>query len=97
MEKESIETVWSMYVLRTREGHLYCGISTDVTRRFAEHCANGAKTARRLRGRGPLQLIFVQPIGNQSEALVAEARFKRLAKAAKERWLLSQKACSAQG
>ncbi|MBE0483565.1 MAG: GIY-YIG nuclease family protein [Bacterioplanes sp.] len=89
MENESVEPVWFMYVIRTYEGHLYCGISTDVTRRFAEHCANGAKTARRLRGRGPLQLVFSLAIGSQSAALVAEARFKRLSKPAKERWLLS--------
>lgn len=90
MEKESIERVWSMYVVRTREGHLYCGISTDVTRRFSEHVANGAKTARRLRGRGPLQLLYQQVVGNHSAALIEEARFKRLAKSAKERWLSTQ-------
>lgn len=46
---------------------LYTGISTDVQRRLAEH--QSGKGARALRGRGPLQLVWQQSVGEQSLAL----------------------------
>lgn len=76
---------WSLYLVRMASGQLYCGISTDVERRFAEHCANGAKTARALRGRGPLALVYQTVIGQHGDALRAEMRVKKLSKAEKEK------------
>ncbi|HAS61413.1 MAG TPA: hypothetical protein DCS35_01880, partial [Vibrio sp.] len=41
---ESNVTNWSVYLVRMRSNALYCGITTDVTRRFEQHvCGNGAK------------------------------------------------------
>jgi hypothetical protein len=37
---------WSLYIIRTINGDLYTGITTDVDRRFAEHQAGGKKSAR---------------------------------------------------
>jgi putative endonuclease len=75
---------WHLYIIRTRGGHLYTGIATDVERRYAEHCAGGAKAARYLRGRGPLTLVFSQEVGSQSAALQAERAVKKQPKAVKE-------------
>ena len=58
---------WSVYMLRDASNRLYTGISTDVLRRLAEH--QSGKGARALRGRGPLQLVWQQSIGEQSLAL----------------------------
>ncbi len=74
---------WSLYLVRTRDGHLYTGIATDVARRFDEHTA-GAKGAKYLRGRGPLELVHAWEIGGRSLALRAEAALKRRSKAEKE-------------
>ena len=60
------------------------GIATDVARRFAEHQKPGDKSAKYLRGRGPLTLEFVRPIGEHGRALKLENRIKRLAKDEKE-------------
>ena len=76
---------WNLYLVRMASGQLYCGISTDVERRFAEHCANGAKTARALRGRGPLTLVYQTAVGAHGDALRAEIRVKKLPKAEKEK------------
>ena len=73
-----------MYLVRTRDGSLYTGISADVSRRFAEHQAGGEKCARYLRGRGPLELVFEREVGDRSVALKAETRIKRLARTEKE-------------
>ncbi len=73
---------WSLYLVRCRKGSLYTGITTDVERRFEEHC-NGSG-AKYLRGRGPLRLEFQCNIGNRSDALRFEHMVKRLDKAGKE-------------
>jgi putative endonuclease len=75
---------WSVYIIRCRDGSLYTGISTDVARRFKEHSAAGPKSAKYLRGRGPLELVYKESVGSRSEALIEERRLKRLSKAEKE-------------
>ena len=68
---------WYLYMVRTASGTLYTGVSTDVARRFAEHQAGGPRCARSLRGRGPLQLVFSQAVGDRSRALSLEWHIKR--------------------
>ena len=73
---------WSLYLVRCSKGSLYTGITTDVERRFEEHC-NGSG-AKYLRGRGPLRLEFRCNVGNRSDALRLEHMVKCLDKARKE-------------
>lgn len=75
---------WHLYLIRAHDGSLYAGIAADVARRFAEHQASGARCAQYLRGRGPLELVYAQEIGDRSLALRAESRVKGLSKAKKE-------------
>ena len=82
--------MWYLYLIRCRDGSLYTGISTDVERRFAAHQAN--RGARRLRGRGPLELVYAQPLGDRSLALRVEHRIKRWRRADKERLLRGEAA-----
>jgi putative endonuclease len=76
---------WSLYVVRTDAGELYTGVATDVARRLEEHRGEGPRAAKFLRGRGPLALVFERELGDRSLALRAEACFKRLPRAEKER------------
>ena len=76
-------STWSVYLLRCADGSLYTGIATDVSRRLSEH-QNGDKGAKYLRGRGPLQLVFHQRIGDRSLATKIEHRIKRFPKEYKE-------------
>jgi putative endonuclease len=80
--------MWHLYLVRCNDGSLYTGISTDVERRFRAHQEN--RGARRLRGRGPLHLVFTQPVGDRREALRLEYRVKRLSKADKERLITGE-------
>lgn len=75
--------MWYLYLVRCDDGSLYTGISTDVARRFEAHAQN--RGARRLRGRGPLQLVYSEAVGDRRQALRLEYRVKRLSKAEKER------------
>lgn len=63
---------WFLYMLRCRDGSLYTGVTTDVDRRLAEHASGGPRSAKYLRGRGPVALAFSALIGSRSRALSAE-------------------------
>jgi len=73
---------WYLYLIRTRQGALYTGISTDVLRRFDAHL--DGKGAKYLRARGPLTLVYQAKIGSRALATKAEYRIKKLRKKKKE-------------
>ena len=74
---------WSVYIIRCADSTLYTGISTNVARRFEEHTSGSQKSAKYLRGRAPLDLIYAKEIGTRSEATIEERRIKALSKAQK--------------
>lgn len=79
---------WWLYLVRMANGHLYCGVTTDVERRFAEHCAGGPKGAKALKGKGPLELAFTHNVGGKSQAMQLEWQVKQWSKARKEALIL---------
>ena len=70
-----------VYLLRCADDSLYCGWTTDVQRRLAEHRSGDA--SRYTRSRRPLELAAVVSDADRSAALREEARIKRLPRAAK--------------
>ncbi len=81
---------WFFYLIRTRLNSLYAGVSTDVTRRFQEHCAGGKKTAKYLRSKMPLNLVYQVRIGSHRQALQVEFRFRKLSKQKKENLVIAK-------
>ncbi|MBL8859306.1 MAG: GIY-YIG nuclease family protein [Planctomycetes bacterium] len=73
-------------MIRTAEGTLYTGISTDVDRRLADHTVG--RGARSLRGRGPLVVVLRRKLGDRSLAQRVEYALKCLSKAEKEALVL---------
>jgi putative endonuclease len=74
---------YSLYVVRCADDSLYTGITLDVARRLREH-ASGVRGAKYLRGKGPLHLVFEQPVGARASASRLEYRVKRLDRSQKE-------------
>ena len=72
-----------MYLLRCADGSLYCGWTTDLDRRLAEHVAGSA--SRYTRSRLPVELVWSAPAASRPDALREEARIKRLTRAQKLR------------
>jgi putative endonuclease len=70
-----------VYLLRCADDSLYCGWTTDVQRRLAEHRAGSG--SRYTRSRRPVELAAVIPVTGRSAALREEARIKRLPRVAK--------------
>lgn len=79
---------WWLYILRTARGMLYTGITTDVTRRFAQH--QSGKGAKALRGKGPLEILFQVEAGDRACALRLEYQIKQLTRNEKLRLIAHQ-------
>ena len=77
-----------VYMLRCKDGSLYTGITPDVRRRYAEHCAG--KGAKYTKSHPPVSLEAVWQVADKSDALRLEYRIKALTKEQKERLLTDE-------
>lgn len=76
-------SLWYLYLVRCANGHLYTGVTTDVARRFSEHQSGGIKSAKYLRGKGPLTLMYQEQVGSHGDALRREIAVKKLSRSQK--------------
>ena len=83
MPRNVAKPAWHVYIVRVRDGALYTGVTTDVTRRLAEHRGADGRGARYLRGRGPLEVVYRRKLGERGLALSVEWRIKRRTRAEK--------------
>ena len=70
---------WFVYMIEASDGSLYTGVTTDVQRRFAEHCGSD-KGAKFFRGRKPQKIVYTQDHPDRSSALKREAEIKKLSR-----------------
>jgi len=70
-----------VYLLRCRDGSLYCGWTDDLERRLMTH--NAGKGARYTRSRKPVRLVWSEELADRSAALKREIAVKRLTRAQK--------------
>jgi putative endonuclease len=73
MEKE-----WVLYMLRCRDGSLYTGITNNLEKRLEAH--RSGKGAKYTRGRGPLELVYMEKCEDKSAALKREVEVKKLSR-----------------
>ncbi|MFA4889033.1 MAG: GIY-YIG nuclease family protein [Candidatus Omnitrophota bacterium] len=68
---------WFLYIVQCRDGTLYTGITTDISRRLKEH--NSKNGASYTRNKLPVKLVHQEAIGlGRSAALKREAAIKSL-------------------
>mgnify|MGYP003833207875 CR=1 FL=1 len=80
--------MYYLYILECADGTIYTGITTDVERRVKEH--NGSKLgAKYTRARRPVKLIFQKEFESRSEAMIEEARIKKLTREEKIKLIYS--------
>lgn len=77
------------YVLLCKDHSFYGGYTTDTTRRLAQHNAGTGAKYTHPQSRRPLQMIHAEHFATRSEALKAEAAFKKLSRKQKENYLQS--------
>lgn len=80
---------WFVYMIRTRRGSLYTGITLDLARRWQQHLA-GKAGAKFFRSDPPSALCFVERWPDRSSASRREAAIKRLSAAAKRQLVRCQ-------
>lgn len=73
--------MYFLYLLECKDGTVYTGITTDVTRRFEEH-KNGIGS-RYTRSRKVKRLLYTEKHKDRSSASKREAEVKRMPKAKK--------------
>jgi putative endonuclease len=78
--------VYFVYILKCKDGSLYTGITTDVSRRFEEH--KSGKGGHYTRARGAVEMVYTERKKNRSTASKREAEIKRLSR--EEKITLSQ-------
>lgn len=83
----AVEKAWFVYLVRAANGALYCGISDDPQRRFAQH--QSGKGARFFHTSPALALAYVEACAGKCDALRRERAIKRLSKSAKEALILA--------
>ncbi|MBA4358262.1 MAG: hypothetical protein C0405_11130 [Desulfovibrio sp.] len=81
-------STWSVYLLACADGTLYCGVTTDLPRRLAEH--NAGTASKYTRARLPVALVASAPSADKSSALRLEIATKRRARPKKLAFLLAQ-------
>lgn len=74
---------WHVYIVRCADKSLYTGVTTDVSRRVAEH--NSGQGAKYTRSRTPVELVWSHPYKNRSEAQISECAIKKKSRKQKER------------
>lgn len=80
------EKRYFVYMLRCEDNSLYTGYTTDLKRRFSEHCGRcGSKGAKYTRLRGVIGIAAAWSANSLSSALRLEALIKHLKKSDKER------------
>lgn len=83
---------WYLYVVRCQDDTLYAGIAADLQRRIDQH--NAGKGAAYTAARRPVVLIGAWRMPTRSDALKAEARFKKLTRSQKLEVISNRKAFS---
>ncbi|MGG2399597.1 GIY-YIG nuclease family protein [Pseudomonas sp. SH1-B] len=83
----AMDKAWFVYLVRAANGALYCGISDDPQRRFAQHQAG--RGARFFHTSPALALTYVEACAGKGDALRRERAIKRLSKSAKEALILA--------
>lgn len=71
----SLPKMWRVYLVKCRDGSLYCGITTDLNARIQTH--NAGKGAKYTRGRRPVVLVAATGPMLKGAALKLEAYIKK--------------------
>ena len=79
----TVNRPWFVYLVRCGDGTLYAGITTDLDARREAH--NAGRGAAYTRSRLPVEMVFVEQMGDRSAALRREAAIKKLSRSEKLR------------
>ncbi len=68
--------MYFVYLLKCEDDSLYCGITTDVERRFQEHLSGIGSNYTR--AHKPVEIIYTEQVTDRSTASKREAEIKKM-------------------
>lgn len=75
---KTMNSTWSVYIVRCSDGTLYTGTSNNVERRVSQH--NAKRGAKYTKTRLPVILIYQREFEDRSIACKEEYRIKQLSR-----------------
>ncbi len=82
--------MYFVYLLRCSDKSLYCGFTSDTSKRLVEHNYS-KKGAVYTKSRRPVTLVYKEEMPDLSSALKREHAIKKLSKREKEQLILNSK------
>lgn len=76
--------MYYFYIVRCSDNSLYCGQTNNLQRRIDEHNYNRHKSAKYLRAKKPVKLVYFEKFVTLQEAMKREWEVKKWRKAKKE-------------
>lgn len=80
---------WYFYLVRCCDHTLYCGVTTDLSRRLAEH--NAGTASKYTRAKRPVRLVHWEQLRTKAAAARREAAVRKFSKMMKERLVLGER------
>ncbi len=90
-EDGSGKSTWMVYIAQASDGTFYTGITTNVERRMHEHNQVDSKSAKYLRTRRPVKLVYSEETSSQGGAMKRERAIKKLTRERKEQLISGKK------
>lgn len=81
---------WKLYIIQTKSGKLYTGITLDLEKRFKEHLST-KRGAKFFRMDSPRAIVYSENLTDRSTAQKREAQIKRMNRAQKLNLVFSKK------
>ncbi len=83
--------MYYFYILRCSDNSLYCGQTNNLERRINEHNFDKSKSAKYLRNKKPLNLVYFEEYKTQLETMRRELQIKKWTRAKKEALIMGNK------
>ena len=75
---------WLIYILKCKDGSLYCGITNNLAKRLKQHKGETKGGAKYTRSHWPCKLVYKEKSASRSEALQRESVIKKMSKDEKQ-------------
>lgn len=84
------EKLWKLYIIQTKSGKLYTGITLDLEKRFKEHLFS-KRGAKFFRTDKPKEIVYSESLPDRSTAQKREAQIKKMNRTQKLNLVFSKK------
>jgi len=75
---------WLIYILKCKDGSLYCGITNNLENRLKQHKGEVKGGAKYTRSHWPCKLVYKEKSASRSKALQRESIIKKMSKDEKQ-------------